>query len=173
MNFDAHADGQTPDTLLNKIIYSVTAVASRRPTIKSIRMAQRSLIDQSLLEKLERLTLHWQKSFPGLVGGRNASRFSGPGPGVPGSPPLSSWRRFSGRQLARLSAVRKAAPEVVPGRAANPCSATARHQRIHGNRARPNSTTRRKLAAAHDLCWTGAARYESVSRRFRHHCRVL
>ncbi len=42
-------------------------------------MAQQSLIDQSLLEKLERLTLHWQKSFPGLVGGRNASRFSGPG----------------------------------------------------------------------------------------------
>ncbi|HYP05384.1 MAG TPA: DUF58 domain-containing protein [Bryobacteraceae bacterium] len=42
-------------------------------------MAQAPLIDQSLLEKLERLTLHWQKSFPGLVGGRNASRFSGPG----------------------------------------------------------------------------------------------
>lgn len=41
-------------------------------------MAQ-PLIDQALLEKLERLTLHWQKSFPGLVGGRNASRFSGPG----------------------------------------------------------------------------------------------
>src|SRR3954453_7560452 len=42
-------------------------------------MAQESLIDQQLLEKLERLTLHWQKSFPGLVGGRNASHFSGPG----------------------------------------------------------------------------------------------
>ena len=42
-------------------------------------MAARPLIDQALLEKLERLTLHWQKSFPGLVGGRNASRFSGPG----------------------------------------------------------------------------------------------
>lgn len=42
-------------------------------------MAQQPLIDQSLLEKLERLTLHWQKSFPGLVGGRNASRFSGSG----------------------------------------------------------------------------------------------
>ena len=27
MNFDAHADGQTPDTLLNKIMYSVTAAA--------------------------------------------------------------------------------------------------------------------------------------------------
>jgi uncharacterized protein (DUF58 family) len=42
-------------------------------------MAQDLLIDQELLEKLERLTLHWQKSFPGLVGGRNASRFSGAG----------------------------------------------------------------------------------------------
>jgi MoxR-like ATPase len=28
MNFDAHADGQTPDSLLNKIVYSVTAAAS-------------------------------------------------------------------------------------------------------------------------------------------------
>ncbi len=36
-------------------------------------------IDQSFLERLERLTLHWQKSFPGLVGGHNASRYSGSG----------------------------------------------------------------------------------------------
>lgn len=28
MNFDAHADGQTPDSLLNKIVYSVTAAVS-------------------------------------------------------------------------------------------------------------------------------------------------
>ena len=28
LNFDAHADGQTPDTLMNRIIYSVTAAAS-------------------------------------------------------------------------------------------------------------------------------------------------
>jgi MoxR-like ATPase len=28
MNFDAHADGQTPDTLLTKIVYSVTAAVS-------------------------------------------------------------------------------------------------------------------------------------------------
>ena len=38
-----------------------------------------ALIDQNFLERLERLTLHWQKSFPGLVGGHNASRFSGGG----------------------------------------------------------------------------------------------
>src|SRR6202007_3149931 len=37
------------------------------------------LIEHSLLEKLERLTIHWRKSLPGLVGGHNASRFSGGG----------------------------------------------------------------------------------------------
>ncbi|MDX2150200.1 MAG: DUF58 domain-containing protein [Bryobacteraceae bacterium] len=40
---------------------------------------RQSLVEKGFLEKLERLTIHWQKSFPGLVGGRNASRFSGPG----------------------------------------------------------------------------------------------
>jgi uncharacterized protein (DUF58 family) len=40
---------------------------------------QPSLIDRQFLEKLERLTIHWQKSFPGLVGGHNLSRFAGPG----------------------------------------------------------------------------------------------
>ncbi len=43
-------------------------------------MAQQSpLLDQEFLHRLERLTLHWQKSFPGLVGGRIPSRFSGLG----------------------------------------------------------------------------------------------
>ncbi len=37
------------------------------------------LIDRAFLERLERLTLRWSKSFPGLVGGHNASRFAGPG----------------------------------------------------------------------------------------------
>lgn len=37
------------------------------------------LVDRHFLEQLERLTLHWQKSFNGLVGGRNPSRFSGAG----------------------------------------------------------------------------------------------
>jgi len=36
-------------------------------------------IDRAFLEKLERLTIRWRKSFPGLVGGHNASRFAGPG----------------------------------------------------------------------------------------------
>jgi uncharacterized protein (DUF58 family) len=37
------------------------------------------LLDREFLEKLERLTIHWQKSFPGLVGGHNRSRFAGSG----------------------------------------------------------------------------------------------
>ncbi|HLY65632.1 MAG TPA: DUF58 domain-containing protein, partial [Chloroflexota bacterium] len=37
------------------------------------------LIDTPTLEKLERLTIHWQKSLPGLVGGHNTSRFAGSG----------------------------------------------------------------------------------------------
>ncbi len=37
------------------------------------------LLDRLFLEKLERLTISWQRSFSGLVGGHNPSRFSGGG----------------------------------------------------------------------------------------------
>jgi uncharacterized protein (DUF58 family) len=37
------------------------------------------VIDTPLLEKLERLAIHWQKSLPGVVGGHNTSRFAGAG----------------------------------------------------------------------------------------------
>src|SRR5450631_4342362 len=37
------------------------------------------VVDRHFLERLEHLTLHWQKSFPGLVGGHNSSRFAGSG----------------------------------------------------------------------------------------------
>jgi uncharacterized protein (DUF58 family) len=42
-------------------------------------MANTPLLDREFLEKLEMLTIHWQKSFAGLVGGHNRSRFAGPG----------------------------------------------------------------------------------------------
>jgi uncharacterized protein (DUF58 family) len=42
-------------------------------------MANAALLDREFLEKLERLTIHWHKSFPGLVGGHNKSRLPGPG----------------------------------------------------------------------------------------------
>lgn len=37
------------------------------------------LLDREFLERLERLTIRWQKSFAGLVGGHNMSRFAGAG----------------------------------------------------------------------------------------------
>jgi uncharacterized protein (DUF58 family) len=37
------------------------------------------LLDRQLLERLERLTIRWHKSFRGLVGGHNTSRYAGPG----------------------------------------------------------------------------------------------
>ncbi len=40
---------------------------------------QEPLLDRKFLERLERLTIHWQKSFSGLVGGHNLSRFAGGG----------------------------------------------------------------------------------------------
>lgn len=42
-------------------------------------MPEAPLLDREFLEKLERLTIHWKKSFAGLVGGHNRSRFAGPG----------------------------------------------------------------------------------------------
>ena len=37
------------------------------------------LVDRQFLEKLERLSLQWQRSFHGIVGGHNLSHFPGPG----------------------------------------------------------------------------------------------
>ncbi|HVT94870.1 MAG TPA: DUF58 domain-containing protein [Bryobacteraceae bacterium] len=42
-------------------------------------MKPEPLIDTAFLHKLERLAVRWQKSFAGLVGGHNVSRFAGPG----------------------------------------------------------------------------------------------
>lgn len=37
------------------------------------------ILDSALLARLERLTIYWQKSLPGLVGGHNTSRLAGSG----------------------------------------------------------------------------------------------
>jgi uncharacterized protein (DUF58 family) len=42
-------------------------------------MPSAPLLDREFLEKLERLAIHWQKSFAGLVGGHNRSHFAGSG----------------------------------------------------------------------------------------------
>jgi len=42
-------------------------------------MPSAPLLDREFLEKLERLTIHWRKSFAGLVGGHNMSHLAGAG----------------------------------------------------------------------------------------------
>lgn len=42
-------------------------------------MPEETLIDRQFLEKFERLAIQWQRSFSGLVGGHNVSRFPGTG----------------------------------------------------------------------------------------------
>lgn len=42
-------------------------------------MPEEPLLDREFLERLERLTIRWQQSFAGLVGGHNRSRFAGGG----------------------------------------------------------------------------------------------
>ncbi len=42
-------------------------------------MANTPILDRQFLERLERLAIHWQRSFPGLVGGHNRSHFAGGG----------------------------------------------------------------------------------------------
>ncbi len=42
-------------------------------------MATNTILDRQFLERLERLAIHWQRSFPGLVGGHNRSHFAGGG----------------------------------------------------------------------------------------------
>jgi hypothetical protein len=40
-------------------------------------MATAALLDRHFLEKLERLTIHWEKSFAGLVGGQQLASPAG------------------------------------------------------------------------------------------------
>src|SRR5690349_7155507 len=56
-----------------------TGKASRGRLNRQELSMDEPLLDSRFLERLERLTLHWQRSFPGLVGGHNASRFAGSG----------------------------------------------------------------------------------------------
>jgi uncharacterized protein (DUF58 family) len=42
-------------------------------------LPEEPLLDREFLERLERLTIHWQHSFAGLVGGHNRSKFAGGG----------------------------------------------------------------------------------------------
>ena len=131
LNFDAHADGQTTETILNKIMAgSVHRAAPARSKTRTDGRCNEPLLDSEFLEKLERLTLHWQKSFPGLGRRPQPVAIFRPRPGISRPSPFPSRRRSARRELARLHAARKALPENVPGRAAHAGPAHAGHQPI-------------------------------------------
>ena len=129
LNFDAHADGQTPETILHGHYQRRNRAGFRR--VGTV-WPSAPLLDREFLEKLERLTIHWQKSFAGLVGGHNRSRFRGRRPGISRPPQFPPRRRSARRQLARLHAPGEAVPEDVPGGAARAGAHAAGYQRFHG-----------------------------------------
>src|SRR6478672_9640304 len=55
------------------------AASPRTQPLRFASMPTAPLLEREFLEKLERLTIQWQRSFPGLVGGHNVSRFAGAG----------------------------------------------------------------------------------------------
>ena len=131
-------------------------------------MAQSTVIDSALLEKLERLTLRWRKSLPGMVGGHNRSRVGGPGQEFldhrqfyPGDDVRAvNWRAYM-RLEKRFLKVFQLEPRI-PVRILLDVSASM----SVGSPAKLDYA--RQLAAA--LCYVGLVRLETVCLQpFREH----
>ncbi len=121
------------------------------------------ILDREFLEKLERLTLRWQKSFAGLVGGNrhgwvtNQVAIRGRRTGIPRPSQLSSWRRPARGELARLPAPREALPQDVPGGAPRAGAHARGYQRFHERRRRREVLLRAQAGRRALLCRHGAA----------------
>jgi hypothetical protein len=118
------------------------------------------LLDRDFLERLERLTIHWQRSFAGLVGGHNRSRFAG------GGQEFLDHRHFhqgddlravNWRAFMRLDKMFLKMFQIEPR---VPC-AFARYLEVDG-RARAKSSTYARAWPRALLCRPGPARYHSV-----------
>ena len=118
------------------------------------------LIDRSFLERLERLTIHWQKSFPGLVGGHNISRFPGPGQEFLDHRHFHhgddlravNWRAYL--RLEKLILKMFQVEPRIPVRLLVDASASM------STGAQPKFDYARRLAAA--LCYVGLVRLETI-----------
>jgi len=122
--------------------------------------AEAPLLDRQFLEKLERLTIHWQKSFGGLVGGHNVSRFAGAGQEFLDHRNFHhgddlravNWRAYL--RLEKLFLKMFQVEPRVPVRMLLDLSAS---MTAHGNMKIDYA---RKLAAA--LCYVGLVRLDSI-----------
>ncbi len=124
------------------------------------------LLDRPFLERLERLTIHWMKSFPGLVGGHNPSRFAGAGQEFLDHRNFHhgddlravNWRAYM--RLEKLFLKMFQVEPRVPVRLLLDCSAsmTTGEELSHG--MTPKFDFARRLAGA--LAYVGLVRLESI-----------
>jgi uncharacterized protein (DUF58 family) len=120
------------------------------------------LLETALLEKLERLTIQWRKSLPGLVGGHNASRFAGPGQEFLDHRNFHhgddvravNWRVFL--RLDKLFLKMFQLEPRIPVRMLIDCSSSMQTGEESGSKFE----YARKLAAA--LCYVGLVRLDSI-----------
>ena len=118
------------------------------------------LIDSVFLEKLERLAIQWQKSFPGLVGGHNISHFAGSGQEVLDHRQFHhgddlravNWRAYL--RLEKLFLKMFQVEPRIPVRLLLDCS----NSMVTGHVSKFDYA--RKLAAA--LCYVGLVRLDTI-----------
>jgi uncharacterized protein (DUF58 family) len=118
------------------------------------------LIDSAFLQKLERLAIQWQKSFPGLVGGHNISHFAGPGQEFLDHRQFHhgddlravNWRAYL--RLEKLFLKMFQVEPRIPVRLLLDCSNSMTTGHV------PKFDYARKLAAA--LCYVGLVRLDTI-----------
>src|SRR6202790_1736187 len=121
------------------------------------------LLDREFLEKLERLTIHWQKSFPGLVGGHNMSRFAGAGQEFLDHRNFhhgDDLRAVNWRAYLRLEKLFLKMFQVEPRVPVRMLVDSSASMTAHGGQKFEYA---RKLAAA--LCYVGLVRLDSIEIR--------
>jgi uncharacterized protein (DUF58 family) len=126
-------------------------------------MPSAPLLDREFLEKLERLTIQWQKSFAGLVGGHNMSRFAGSGQEFLDHRNFhhgDDLRAVNWRAYLRLEKMFLKMFQVEPRVPVRLLVDTSASMAAHGGQKFDYA---RKLAAA--LCYVGLVRLDSIEVR--------
>jgi uncharacterized protein (DUF58 family) len=124
-------------------------------------MASPPLLEREFLEKLERLTIHWHKSFAGLVGGHNVSRFAGAGQEFLDHRTFhhgDDLRAVNWRAYLRLEKLFLKMFQVEPRVPVRLLLDSSGSMTAHGGRKFEYA---RKLAAA--LCYVGLVRLDSIA----------
>src|ERR1700676_5026824 len=123
-------------------------------------MTSTPLLERQFLEKLERVTIHLQKSFSGLVGGHNRSRFAGSGQEFLDHRHFHTGddlRAVNWRAFLRLEKLFLKMFQLEPRIPVRVLIDTSRSMEIG---TPPKFDYARKLAAA--LCYVGLVRLDSI-----------